>query len=86
MVFHLSYKKIKINKRQRCFGCGREFPSGSNMILATRKDGNVFTVHYCMTCKYIANNERGYLYDFGEGDLYERAMEIEAEQALEEKE
>lgn len=50
------------------------------MILATRKDGEVFKVHYCMTCKHIAENERGYLYNFGEGDLYARAMEIEAKE------
>lgn len=86
MAYILTYKEVTTRKSQRCFGCRRTFPSRTKMIRETVKDDIWFTAYLCQTCRYISEHELDWLSDFGEGDLYDRAMEIEAEQALEGKE
>ncbi len=81
MSYILTYKEVTTRKSQRCIGCRRTFPSGTKMIRETIKDDILFTAYLCPTCRYICEHELDYWSDFGEGDLYDMAMEIEAEQA-----
>lgn len=52
------------------------------MIRESVKDDIVFTLYLCPTCQYITENDLESGDGFSEGDLCERATEIEAEQAL----
>ena len=56
------------------------------MIRETVKDDILFTAYLCPTCRYISEHELEWMDEYSEGVLYDRAMEIEAEQALTEKE
>lgn len=82
MSYILTHKEVTTRKSHRCFGCRRIFPSGRKMVRETVKDDIIFTTYLCSTCQYISANELEYGDEYCEGDLYERAMEIEAEQAL----
>ena len=61
-------------------------PRNTKMLRETVKDDVIFTAYLCPTCQYIASRELESGDEFGEGDLYERAVEIEAEKALAERE
>ena len=82
MSYILKYKEVTTRKSQRCFGCRRAFPGGTKMICETVKDDILFTAYLCLTCRYISEHELDWMDGFCEGDLYDRAIEIEAEQAL----
>lgn len=88
MVILLTKRETNVRKEQRCRGCGRTFPSGTKMLKETlSKNGkSVYGAHICQTCNRIICEERNYKHNYAEGELYERAIEIEAELALEEKE
>lgn len=79
MSYIISQKEVTTRKEQKCFGCGRKFPRNTKMLREAVKDDIIFTSYLCPTCRYISADE------FGEGDLYEIAVEIEAEKALSER-
>lgn len=49
------------------------------MIRETVKDDVIFTAYLCPTCNHITRNELEYGDEYCKGDLYDRAVEIEAE-------
>ncbi len=53
------------------------------MLRETVKDDIIFTAYLCQTCQDVMNEIGGE--DFCEGDLYESAVEAEAEKALKER-
>lgn len=79
MSYIVSQKEVITRKAHSCFGCKRKFPSGRKMFRECVKDDVIFTAYLCPTCQYIASRELEYGDEFCEGDLYERAVEIEAE-------
>lgn len=85
MSFIISQKEVITRKEHKCFGCKRTFPRNIKMLRSCVKDDIVFTVYLCPTCEYISSRELESGDEFGEGDLYERAVEIEAEKATSER-
>ncbi len=79
MSYIISQKEVTTRKEQKCFGCGRNFPRNTKMLRSCVKDDVVFTAYLCPTCRYIASRELESGDEFCEGDLYERAVEMEAE-------
>lgn len=83
MSYIISYKEITTRKEQKCFGCARKFPRNTKMLREAVKDDIVFTAYLCQTCQKVMCERSGD--EFGEGDLYELAIEAEAEKALKER-
>lgn len=86
MSFIISQKEVITRKEHKCFGCKRTFPRNIKMLRSCVKDDVIFTAYLCPTCQYIASRELASGDEFGEGDLYERAIEIEAEKSTRGKE
>lgn len=83
MSFIISQKEVITRKEQPCFGCRRKFPSRTKMLRSCVKDVAVFTMYLCPTCQDIYWQELESGDEFSEEDLYERAVEIEAERSKE---
>lgn len=81
MSYIVSQKEVITRKEQTCFGCSRKFPSRTKMLRSCVKDDTVFTTYLCPTCQYICSRELESGDEFCKGDLYERAVEIEAERS-----
>ena len=81
MSYIISQKEVVTRKEQRCIGCSRKFPSRTKMLRSCVKEDIVYTAYLCPTCRYIVDHELKVLEDFSEGNLYERAVEIEAERS-----
>ena len=79
MSYILYEKEVKTRTEHKCFGCGREFPRNTKMLRECVKDEIVFTAYLCLTCQHISQSLSGD--EFGEGDLYESALEFEAERS-----
>lgn len=79
MSYIISHKEVTTRKEQKCFGCRRKFPRNTKMIREAVKDDVIFTLYLCPTCQYISSHELEHGDEYCEGDLYERAVEIEAE-------
>ena len=77
MSFILSHKEVITRRDHICFGCRRKFPRNTKMVRESVKDDVVFTVYLCPTCYRITCDELEYGDEYCEGDLYERAVEIE---------
>lgn len=84
MSYIISQKEVITRKEQKCFGCARKFPRNTKMLREAVKDDIVFTAYICQTCQAVMNDISGE--EFCEGDLYELAVEFEAEEALAERE
>ena len=78
MSYIITHKEVITRKEQKCFGCARIFPRNTKMLREAVKDDIIFTAYLCPTCQKVACERSGD--DFGEGDLYELA--VEAEQIL----
>ena len=83
MSYIISQKEVITRKEQKCFGCERKFPRNTKMLRETVKDDIIFTAYLCSTCQEIVEERSGD--EFCEGDLYELAVEAEAEKALAER-
>ena len=83
MSYIISYKEIITRKEHKCFGCARKFPRNTKMLRETVKDDIIFTTYFCQTCQEVMYEISGE--EFCEGDLYESAIEMEAEKALKER-
>ena len=71
-------KDVKVRKGTICFGCGRKFAAGSEMRLDVVVDaGTAWNCHLCKTCVEVTN-EMEFGDEFGFGDLFYDALEIEA--------
>jgi hypothetical protein len=47
----LHWEKRKARKPHRCFGCGKTYPAGSQMVHAAYADGgSVDSCYWCVTC------------------------------------
>ena len=65
----LTNKIIKTRKPQHCWGCAREFPSGSSLRLIETVDAGTFSRSYwCRVCESIWNEE-GYFEEIGYGEM-----------------
>ena len=73
----LDRKIVLTRKSHICFGCGREFPKGTNMERSCVVDGGTaWTCYLCPTCTDIVSEMR-YDDEFSYGDLREEALEKE---------
>ena len=52
----LQNKKVTIRKPHRCWGCLREFPSKTEMIMNVTVDTVPFTSYWCKTCEKIIHD------------------------------
>lgn len=52
------------------------------MLRSCVKEDIVYTAYLCPTCRYIVDHELEVWETFSEGNLYERAVEIEAERSM----
>lgn len=84
MSYILSQKEVKTRTEHKCFGCGREFPRNTKMLRESVKDDIVFTVYLCPTCQHVSQS-LSWNDEFGEGDLYDSALEFEAERGNHER-
>ena len=75
MSYIITQKEVITRKEQKCFGCARKFPRNTKMLRSTVKDDIIFTDYLCPTCQKVSRERSGD--DFGEGDLYELAVEFE---------
>lgn len=69
-------RMVKIRKPHVCFGCGREFPAGSQMEKSFVVDYDPWTCYLCTTCQK-ASMELNWYDEYGFGELRERALEME---------
>lgn len=69
-------KIVTTKKPHICFGCGREFPKGTEMEKSCIVDGTLWTSYLCPTCIEITSLMR-WGDEFGYGDLREEALEKE---------
>ena len=47
----ISSNEVKTRKKHKCWGCGRNFPEGTEMKTTTSEDlGKIKTVYWCETC------------------------------------
>lgn len=68
----LRRQTVKTRKPHRCWGCGKEYPAGSEMANAAYVDGGrAFSCYWCKTCEgYMQQNfEPGD--ECGCGEIYE---------------
>lgn len=76
----IKQKIVTIRKPHVCFGCGREFPSGTKMEYSFCSDGSPYSVYLCDSCQAVANDlanlEGGYI-EYGFGDLRDDALTYE---------
>ena len=75
MSYIIAQKEVITRKEQKCFGCARKFPRNTKMLRETVKYDIIFTDYLCPTCQKVSCERSGD--DFGEGDLYELAVEYE---------
>lgn len=77
MSIEIRNKKVTTRKPHRCFGCGRTFPTGTQMDFSVFVDDGIFNCYLCKSCQKVA-------YDIGDefcfGDLLEDALELEMEE------
>lgn len=78
MIDVIGRKIVKTRKPHVCFGCGREFPKGTEMERSCIVDGELWTSYLCSTCQKITQNMR-WGDEFGFGELRETALEAEHE-------
>ena len=78
----ISTKVVKTRKPHVCFGCGREFPAGTEMRKDFVVDVKAFSCYLCETCEKITY-KMDYDDEFGYGELREEALELERLEGLE---
>lgn len=76
----LTSRLVKTRKEHRCFGCDRKFSAGTMMQRDAVVDDRMFTCHLCETCIKVVN-EQFDGEEFYEGQLRDRALELEADLA-----
>ncbi len=56
-------KMVKTRKSHRCWGCGKEFPPGTQLECATEVEGgHIMSIYWCDTCLKFAD-----AFDFWDG-------------------
>lgn len=80
MIKTINEKIVIVRKSHVCFGCGREFPKGTEMKYSFQTDGSgAFGSYLCSTCQKVEEkliNQCGYI-EYGHGDLRDDALEVE---------
>ena len=67
----LRWHEVKTRKSHKCWGCGKEYPAGSQMISAAYADeGTVSGGYWCETCqeymrRYFESGD-----ECGKGEIY----------------
>lgn len=73
----LRSKNVITRKPHKCFGCMRTFPENTPMLFeAVAWDGTVDNNYFCASCQHVMS-ELSYMDTFGEGGLYDAAVEYE---------
>ena len=63
----IHWNSVKIRKPHRCFGCGKEYQSGSAMTNAAyTNNGTIHTAYWCPVCAEYMNR----YFQFGEECSY----------------
>lgn len=67
----LHWERRKTRKPHRCWGCGKTYPSGSEMIHAAYTDGGqAYGCYWCTTCEEYMRRYFEHGDDVGNGDIY----------------
>lgn len=75
-------KTVATRKERVCFGCGRKFLAGTEMVVdVVAEDGHVWNCYLCKTCEGITREMR-WGDEFGFGDLRDEALEVEADKEV----
>lgn len=78
MIEVIGRKIVKTRKPHVCFGCGREFPKGTEMEKSCIVDDKLWTCYLCTTCQEITQS-MSWGDEFGFSELREAALEAEHE-------
>jgi hypothetical protein len=67
----LRWETRKIRKPHRCFGCGKEYPVGTEMVNSAYADGGtVSSCYWCKTCQEYMRRYFEYGDETGYGEIY----------------
>lgn len=70
-------RTVKTAKAQKCWGCEREMPAGSEMrIVVSSDDGRISTNHWCKTCQVYMHEYCDDGDDYALGDLRYNSEEV----------
>lgn len=76
MIDVIGRKIVKTRKPHVCFGCGREFPEGTEMERSCVVDDKLWTSYLCATYQKTTQSMK-WGDEFGFSELRESALEIE---------
>lgn len=74
------YHWVTCRKPHNCFGCGREFPTGTVMerqVINGTPTG-IMTIHLCKTCEHLISEEFPYGGEYVQNSFYDKAIAYEA--------
>lgn len=75
----IGIKIVKTRKPHICFGCAREFPTGTIMERSFVTDEKPWTCYLCPSCQEVKQHLE-WNDEFGYGELREEALEYENSQ------
>ena len=52
-IIIISSKLLKTRKAHQCWGCTKEFPTGSMLWCCVSKDGEIIRTYWCETCQNV---------------------------------
>lgn len=81
MIDVIGRKIVKTRKPHVCFGCGREFPEGTEMERSCVVDDKLWTSYLCTTCQKITQSMK-WGDEFGFGELRGTVLRIECKKPL----
>ncbi len=65
-------KQVKTKKQHRCFACLERFPAGTEMTIATNRDGgDIYDVYTCQECEDFMREHKDLCFDDQEGVYHE---------------
>ena len=88
----LKQKQVTTRKPHNCWGCAREFPTGTVLLfIKSVDDGLIFSIYWCEVCQEVlrecADSDSDDEYNYGEVTEYdyweEARLEIEGERQIE---
>lgn len=67
----LRWENIKTRAPHCCFGCGKDYPTGTEMVSAAYTDGgSAFSGYWCKTCEEYMRRHFKPGDETGEGEIY----------------
>lgn len=79
MIEVIGRQIVKTRKDHVCFGCGRNFPKGTQMERSFVVDDRPWTCYLCPTCQEISASMK-YGDEYGFGELREDALRKERDE------